>query len=42
MKDAHFFRRHGVNFEFNDMTIGDDNADDNDDADFDDAINNEW
>ena len=37
-----FFRRHGVNFEFNDMAIGDDNADDNDDADFDDAIRNEW
>jgi len=37
-----FFRRHGVNFAFNDMAIGDDNADDNDDADFDDAINNEW
>ena len=31
-----FFRRHGVNFEFNDRAE-DDNDDDNDDA-----INNEW
>ena len=36
------FRRHEVDFAFNAMAIDNNNTDANDDADFDDAINNKW